>query len=90
MPLFTYLVSYQGSLFVEQDQKSNFRGFVAHLLGQMPENALPNVTPALRKELTEALMRSEWQPVPNRTRVWRTSIELRGKPFVIHCVQTEK
>jgi hypothetical protein len=37
----------------------------------------------------EKTYRVEWQPIPNRTNVWRTSFDLDGSEFAIYAVQTQ-
>jgi hypothetical protein len=89
MPLFTYIASYRGSTYVDQDRKSNFKGSAALLIGRIPDNALPELNSAVRKSAVEKTYRVDWQPIPNRTNVWRTSFDLNGNEFVICAVQTQ-
>lgn len=89
MPLYTYVSSYRGLLHVEQGRFSNFKGFASGALSNIPDGALPGLTPALRAEMAEKACRCEWQAAPNRRNVWRTAFPLGGCDFVILAVQTE-
>ena len=52
MPLYTYIATFKGASYVAQGSYSNFRGFVSAWSGDLPDNALPSLTVALRKELS--------------------------------------
>jgi hypothetical protein len=88
MPLYTYLATFKGATCVAQDRKSNFKGFVT-AWADLPANALPGLTPSLRRELAEKAYRGEFVEVPNRKHVWRKTINLSGEEFVVYAVQTE-
>ncbi len=88
MPLYTYISSYRGALHAEQGRYSNFKGFASAALSQIPEDALPGLTPALRKELAEKAYRCKWAAVPNRSGLWQAAFPLGGSDFVVHVVQT--
>lgn len=90
MPLYTYISSFQGSQHAEQGRYSNFKGFASGASSEMPEGALPGLTPRLREEMGERANRCKWEPVPNRRNVWRTAISLGGSDLVVHVVQTEE
>jgi hypothetical protein len=89
MPLFTYIACYRGSTHADQDRRSNFKGFASLVIGRIPDNALPGLNKALRNSAVKKIMAVEWQPVPNRTNVWRTSFDLDGSDFAIYAVQTQ-
>jgi hypothetical protein len=89
MPLYTYIVVFKGSTYVAQGSYSNYRGFVSSWSGDLPENALPSLTPSLKKELLEKAYRGEFVEVPNRKHVWRNSIDLNGSEFVVFAIQTQ-
>jgi hypothetical protein len=89
MPLYTYIATFKGATFVGQDRRSNFRGFVSAWTSELPANALPALTPELRKDLSAKAYRGEFVEVPNRKHVWRKSIDLNGEEFVVYAVQTE-
>jgi len=89
MPLFTYVASYRGGTHVDQERRSNFKGFAALVIGRIPDNTLPGLNTALRKSVVEKTYWVEWQPIPNRTNVWRTSFDLDGSEFAIYAVQTQ-
>jgi hypothetical protein len=42
----------------------------------------------LRKSAVESTYSVDWQLIPNRTNVWRTSLDLNGSEFAIYAVQT--
>jgi hypothetical protein len=89
MPLYTYLSSFKGATCVTQDRRSNFRGFVNAWTSELPANALPALTPSLRKELGAKAYGGEFAEVPNRKNVWRKVIDLSGEEFVVYAIQTE-
>jgi hypothetical protein len=89
MPLFTYIACYRGGTHADQDRRSNFKGFASLVIGRIPDNALPGLNNALRKSAVEKTYGVEWQPIPNRTNVWRTSFNLDGSEFAIYAVQTQ-
>jgi hypothetical protein len=86
MPLYTYVFSYQGEIYVGQDRRSNFKGFAP---GMLPPTALPAITPTLRQEMARRLYGAEWTVLANRTHVWTTSFDLGGKRFTLCAVQTQ-
>ncbi|HEY0014211.1 MAG TPA: hypothetical protein VGB79_15315 [Allosphingosinicella sp.] len=88
MPLYTYISSYRGGVHAEQGRYSNFKGFASGVSSQIPEAALPGLTPALRKELAEKAYRCEWVAVPGRSGLWKSAFALGGSDFVVHVVET--
>ncbi len=87
MPLYTYIATYRGGSYVEQERRSNFRGFAASLVGGIPEQALPDFK-AVRKDAVEKIMRANWTKIANRQNVWSASVDLEGGRFVLYSVQT--
>ena len=43
---------------------------------------------AVTKSAVESTYSADWQLIPNRTNVWRTSLDLNGSEFAIYAVQT--
>ena len=89
MPLYTYIVSFKGATYAAQGSFSNFKGFVANWSGSLPDNALPSLTPSLKKELSQKAYLGEFAEVPNRKHVWRKVIDLNSEEFVVYAVQTQ-
>jgi hypothetical protein len=89
MPLYTYIVSFKGSTYVAQGSYSNFKGSVSSWSGGLPENALPGLTPSLRKELSQKAYYGEFAEIPNRKHVWCKTIDLNGERFVVYAIQTQ-
>lgn len=89
MPLYTYIASYKGASYVAQGSHSNFRGFVSAWSGELPENALPGLTPSLRRDLSTQAYRGDFLEVPNRKHVWRKEFDLGGSAFVVYAIQTQ-
>ena len=89
MPLYTYIATFKGASYVAQGSYSNFRGFVSAWSGDLPDNALPSLTVALRKELSSKAYRSDFLEVPNRKHVWRKVIDLNGAEFSVYAIQTQ-
>ena len=87
MPLYTYVVSFNGSSYVVQDRRSNYRGFVnwAHI----PKDALPGITPKLQRELIDKAYRGDFEALANRKNVWQKTIELDNGLLTVHAIQTE-
>jgi hypothetical protein len=90
MPLYTYIAAYKSSTYVAQGSYSNFKGFVSSWSGDLPQNALPSLTPALKNELSRKAYQGEFIAVANRKHVWRKSIEIGGSEFVVYAIQTER
>lgn len=88
MPLYTYIAAFKGATFASQGSYSNFKGFV-RAWADLPPNALPGLTPSLRKELAHKAYRGEFVEVPNEKHLWRKSIKLDGEEFVVYAVQTQ-
>lgn len=89
MPLYTYIATFKGSSYVAQGSYSNFRGFVSAWSGELPDNALPGLTAALRKELISKAYHGDFLEVPNRKHVWRNVIDLNGSEFAVYAIQTQ-
>ena len=88
MPLYTYIAAFKGATYASQGSYSNFKGFVT-AWSDLPPNALPGLTPALKKELAQKAYRGEFLELPNKKRLWRKSIDLNGDEFVVYAVQTQ-
>jgi hypothetical protein len=88
MPLFTYVVTYRGGSYVAQGSHSNFKGFVSEWAEEFPTDALPGLTPALRRELSHAAYGGKFTPVRNREHVWRKVLMLGGHELVVYAIQT--
>jgi hypothetical protein len=88
MPLYTYVLTFKGSSYVTQDRRSNFKGFVSSWV-DIPATALPELSPDLRKELSQKAYRGSFDEVPNRKNVWRKTLEIAGSEFVVYAIQTE-
>ena len=88
MPLYTYIVTFEGASFVAQGRHSNFKGFISSWFEDAFLNSLPSLTPKLRRQLSEKAYRG-FTEVPNRKNVWRKTIDLEGKKFIVYAVQTE-
>ncbi|MBR1160717.1 hypothetical protein [Bradyrhizobium elkanii] len=87
MPLYSYVVGYRGSTYAVQSSSSNFKGFAPQALAQIPDGALPGLTPALRKDLAKAW--GEWQQIPELSRVWRTRFKVGDHEMVVYAVETK-
>ncbi len=90
MPLYTYIVTYNDSNYVAQGSHSNFRGFVNSWCSEMPINALKGFDAGIKKQLSQKAYSGAFDPVPNRKNVWHKIINLNGKPFSIHPVETKQ
>ena len=88
MPLYTYITAFKGATYASQGSYSNFKGFVS-AWADLPANALPGLTPSLKKELAHKAYRDEFIEVPNKKYLWRKSIDLDGEEFVVYAVQTQ-
>ncbi len=92
MPLYTYIVAFRGSTYATQARHSNFKGFISSWTIDLPANALPGLTAALRNELSKKAIYSGgggFVEVPNRKNVWRKTLNLDGEDFTVYAVQTE-
>lgn len=88
MPLYTYVIAFKGTTYASQASASNFKGFVT-AWADLPANALPGLTPSLKKELAHKAYRGEFVEVPNKKHLWRKSIDLDGEEFLVYAVQTQ-
>ena len=84
MPLYTYVVTYQGATHVAQGSHSNHQGFMSTWVDQ-----LPTLTVALRKELASKAY-APFSPIANMQHAWRKSIELDGSACTVVVVQTQR
>ena len=89
MPLYTYIVQYNGLSYVAQGRHSNPQGFVSAWVSEVPSGALPGLTGPLRDELAGKALRLPFEPVTNRTHVWTKVIEVSGREVRVYAVQTE-
>jgi hypothetical protein len=88
MPLYTYVVTYKGGSYVSQARHSNFRGWLDWT--DIPPNALPGLSPKMKRELVQIAYRVDFVEVPNRRHVWQKTLKVRGEDFTVHAIQTEK
>ena len=89
MPLYTYMVSYQGSTHIAQGKHSNFKGFVSSWSSNIPLGALPALTPTRQKELAAKAYSGDFQPVQNTKNVWQKSIDIGGNELIVIAIQTQ-
>lgn len=87
MPLYTYVTAYKGATYVTQKRRSNFKGW-PDWLTEMPANALPGLTPALRKGLDP--YSGTFVEVPNRRHVWKKTMAVGGADLVVVAIQTDE
>lgn len=83
------MTSYRGATHAEQGRFSNYTGFAPGLLGKLPDEALPGLTPALRQALVRNAYACNWQPVPNRVDLWGSTLEVGGHEMVIYAIETK-
>lgn len=88
MPLYTYIITFNNSNYVSQGNHSNFRGFINSWCTDLPENALKGFDSNTKKTLTRKAYSVDFEPVPNRKNVWHKSIDLDGKNFSVHAIET--
>jgi hypothetical protein len=89
MPLYTYVVSFKGSLHINQGSHSNYKGFVSTWCSNIPTGALPGLTSVLQRELVGKAYRDEFLPVLNAKNIWEKTIEIGGSELVVVAVQTQ-
>ena len=90
MPLFTYVVTYKDATYVAQGSHSNFTGFASTWASNIPQGALPGLTPPLCKQLIAKAYEATFAPVPNSSHVWRKSVDLGGSALTVVAVQTQR
>jgi len=88
MPLYTYVITYNDSNYVGQASHSNFRGFISAWCSELPVNALRGFDASLKNQLAKKAYSGDFNPVPNRKNVWHKVIDLNGKSFSIHAIET--
>jgi len=89
MPLYTYIVTYNDSSYIGQGSHSNYCGFISDWCTNLPNTALNGFNSNLKKELERVAYQGAFDPVPNRKNVWKKTIDLNGKPFIIYAVETK-
>jgi hypothetical protein len=77
MPLFTYVVVYDGEIFVSQRRRSNFQGY-GDWADQLPDS--------LRQKVH---LYGGFEPIPNRENVWRNVQSVDGHDLVVVAILTE-
>ncbi|HJW40881.1 MAG TPA: hypothetical protein VJ476_06600 [Rhizomicrobium sp.] len=87
MPLFTYVVTYDGDSHVVQARRSNHKGFVDWT--KFPASAFSSLNRELMQALVGQAYRAPFEPVPNREKVWKQTILVESKPFVVYAIQTD-
>ena len=88
MPLFTYVSTFEGASCVTQGRTSSFQGFPSAWTTALPKDALPGLTPILRRELAAKATASRFEPVANRDNVWTKAVEVGGREFRVYVVET--
>lgn len=85
MPLYTYVVSYNGRTAVHQERASNFKGSVGRVVCSLfPRFQLKE------SDLLSVLMRSQPLPVANAKRVWQLSQSGAEGDFGLHIIETRE
>jgi len=83
MPLYTYVISFNGNTYVSQSSHSNFRGFISWV------DVVKDISSALKQELAQKAYRGEFYAIENKKHIWRKSIDLGGHELVVHAIQTQ-
>jgi len=86
MPLYTYVTAYKGSVHVAQGRHGNFKGFPTWF-ANLPANALPELTPTLRKNINP--YRGDFEPIQNQERVWRESLMIGDSELTVVAIETK-
>jgi hypothetical protein len=81
MPLYTYVMSYNGSTKVFQDRSSNYTGFLLTPISTM----FPELKPAFGD-----LMRVRPEAIPGAEKTWGCTVEISGGAFTLHVVETRE
>jgi hypothetical protein len=89
MPLYTYIAHYRGRTRVEQDRRSNYRGFAPFVLADMARNGLLGPSQKVPREMLHEAYRSPWTPIANRSNVWRTAFLLQGSELELYAIHTK-
>jgi hypothetical protein len=90
MPLYTFVASFNGKTYCDQDSKSNFKGFTGTLIGRNNCYECLGISPSDKQELTSRIMRASWAEVPNKAGVWTCAIDLHGSLFSLYAVETKR
>jgi hypothetical protein len=81
MPLFTYVMSYNGKTQVAQFSSSNFTGFLLNPISA----AFPELKPSFGE-----LMRMRPDPVKGAAYTWHCSQDISGSSFEMRIVETRQ
>ena len=86
MPLYTYVTSYKGAVHVSQGRHSNFKGFPTWL-DNLPLNALPALSPNLRKGIDP--YRGDFEPLPSVERAWKKTMQVGDGELTVVAIETK-
>lgn len=84
MPLYTYVVSYQGKAHVSQARRSNYQGF-GDWVADLPRGFL---TEPQKKEVVRQ-MYAGFEAIPNRVHAWRKEFPLGSSALIVVAVETK-
>ena len=83
MPLYTYIMTYDGKTKAHQTRRSNYTGWIGQVVGE----AFPQLG---KREpgLIAALMSVRPRPVVSAQHVWQISCKGAASEFILHVVET--
>ena len=81
MPLYTYIMSYNGSTKVFQHRYSNYTGFMLTPISEM--------FPELKASFGD-LMRMKPEAVLGAAKTWGFALDIEGRPFTLNVVETRE
>jgi len=90
VPLYTYIVTFKGSVHIAQGSHRNFTGFISTWASGISEGTFSTMTPVQRKELTNRAYEGKFEIVSGVSHVWRKSINIGGSDCVVVAVQTDR
>jgi hypothetical protein len=82
MPLYTYVLTHRGETVVLQERRSNYRGWMAMVVGR--------AFPKLPKRDLQAAWEVDPEPSANLTNVWRGSAEVSGAELAVTIIETRQ
>jgi hypothetical protein len=82
MPLYTYVITHKGQTVILQERRSNYRGWMAEVVGR----AFPRVP----KQALQAAWKIAPEPAANLTNVWQGSADLAGDELAVTIIETSQ
>ena len=82
MPLYTYVLIHKGETVILQERRSNYRGWMAVVVGR--------AFPKLPKRDLQTAWKVDPEPVGSLTNVWQGSADVAGDKLAVTIIETRQ